>query len=200
MSCVPDTRTSLVFRVRNPQDAEAWREFLRLYGPLIYRYGRRHGLQDADAVDFMQRVLLAVSGAIRRLEYDSQRGLFRGWLFAVVRQQFTHWLREGQRWRNGLAAAEMAHQLNQPPDQETQAAWDEDFQAQLLRFAADNVRRLVNERHWDAFWRTAVENQKAPAVAAQLGMSIGAVYTARSRILQRIRDEVQRLDHDHQAT
>ena len=198
MSCVPETRTSLVFRVRNPEDAEAWREFLRLYGPLIYRFGRRQGLQDADAVDFMQRVLLAVSGAIRRLEYDSQRGLFRGWLFAVVRQQFTHWLREGQRWRHGLEAAQQAQQMADASERD-QAAWNEDCEAQLMRCAADNVRRLVNDRHWEAFWLTAVEGKKSPAVAEQLGLTVGAVYTARSRILQRIREEVQRLDHGDES-
>src|SRR4051812_6255523 len=81
----PETQPSLLVRIRDAQDRDAWRLFVDLYGPVIYRYGRKRGMQDADAADLTQTVLQAVSGAIHRLEYDPARGNFRGWLFAIVR-------------------------------------------------------------------------------------------------------------------
>src|SRR5688500_9018981 len=93
----PFTRPSLLIRIRNPQDEEAWREFVDLYGPLVYRFGRKHGLQDADAADLTQFVMHAVSRSVKRLDYDAARGTFRGWLFTVVRFQLAKFLRRRRR-------------------------------------------------------------------------------------------------------
>ena len=71
------TRPSLLVRIRDPKDQQAWRAFLDLYAPLIYGFGRKSGLQDADSADLTQIVLQAVSSSIGRLEYDSEKGTFR---------------------------------------------------------------------------------------------------------------------------
>ncbi|HEV3259784.1 MAG TPA: sigma-70 family RNA polymerase sigma factor, partial [Gemmataceae bacterium] len=84
MAELPTTRPSLLVRLRDARDIEAWRQFVQLYGPVVYAYGRRRGLQDADAADLTQEVLRAVSTAVTRLEYDRQRGSFGGWLFTVA--------------------------------------------------------------------------------------------------------------------
>src|SRR6476659_5999706 len=89
MAEIPPTRASLVLRLRDPRDEAAWREFVDLYGPLVYGFLRKQGLQDADAADLGQEVLGAVAGAVGRLEYDPQRGSFRNWLFTVVRRSLT---------------------------------------------------------------------------------------------------------------
>src|SRR5215470_1143371 len=81
------TRPSLLIRIRDPGDAEAWGQFVALYGPLIYQFARKQGLQDADAADLTQIVLQAVIDAMKRLDYDPERGSFRGWLYKVVRNQ-----------------------------------------------------------------------------------------------------------------
>src|SRR5262245_66565237 len=78
------TRPSLLVRLRDADDREAWGQFGTVYVPLIYGYARKHGLQDADAADLTQEVMRRVAGAIRSLEYDPRRGTFRGWLFTVV--------------------------------------------------------------------------------------------------------------------
>ena len=83
----PATRASLLVRLRDANDAEAWREFARLYAPVIYGFARKRGLQDADAADLMQEVLRSVSTAMGRLDYDAVRGTFRGWLFGICRNK-----------------------------------------------------------------------------------------------------------------
>jgi RNA polymerase sigma-70 factor (ECF subfamily) len=91
MAEFPPTRASLLLRLRDPRDGEAWTEFVDLYAPLVYGYLRRQGLQDADAADLTQEVLTAVAGAIGRLEYDPARGAYRNWLFTLVRRQLSNW-------------------------------------------------------------------------------------------------------------
>src|SRR3974390_3545048 len=88
----PVTRASLLVRLREGHDADAWQEFVRLYAPVIYGFARRRGLQDADAADLMQDVLRSVAGAAGRLAYDPRRGTFRGWLFTVTRNKLFNFL------------------------------------------------------------------------------------------------------------
>jgi RNA polymerase sigma-70 factor (ECF subfamily) len=87
MADSPTTRPSLLVRIRDPQDSQAWTQFVEVYAPLVYGFARKHGLQDADAADVTQDVLRAVAGAAGRLEYDPQRGSFRGWLLTIVRNK-----------------------------------------------------------------------------------------------------------------
>src|SRR5213075_829282 len=77
----PLTRASLLVQIRDGSNHVAWQEFANLYGPVVYGFARKRGLQDADAADLMQDVLRSVSSAMHRLEYDPVRGAFRGWLF-----------------------------------------------------------------------------------------------------------------------
>src|SRR5438270_7260333 len=88
----PATRASLLVRLRDPHDKEAWGQFVQLYAPVIYGFARKRGLQDADAADLMQEVLRSVSRAAGRLEYDPSRGSFRGWLFTITRNKVFNFL------------------------------------------------------------------------------------------------------------
>jgi hypothetical protein len=82
----PVTRPSLLVRIRDSRDAQAWCQFVDIYAPLIHGYARKHGLQDADAADLTEDVLGIVARSIPKLEYDPKRGSFRGWLFTIVRK------------------------------------------------------------------------------------------------------------------
>src|SRR6476619_907429 len=88
----PLTRASLLVQIRTGSNHVAWQEFVKLYGPVIYGFARKRGLQDADAADLMQDVLRSVSTAIGRLEYDPHHGTFRGWLFTITRNKIFNFL------------------------------------------------------------------------------------------------------------
>src|SRR6266404_5901544 len=97
MTATPTTRASLLFRLRDSQDHEAWVEFVSLYEPVAYRLLRRHGLQDADAREVMQDLFMAVSRSIDRWDPAKERGSFRGWLWRVARNLVINWLKHRER-------------------------------------------------------------------------------------------------------
>jgi RNA polymerase sigma-70 factor (ECF subfamily) len=186
------TRPSLLVRVRDPRDQEAWRTFLDLYAPLIYGFGRKSGLQDADAADLTQTVLTAVSTSIGRLEYEPDKGTFRGWLFGVARNQLGKW-RRSQRQPAASGDTLDRERLAEHPAPEANDWWEHEYKRQCFLVAAERVRPLVNDVSWQSFWRTAVEGQAAAEVAAQLQLSVGALYTAKSRVLALVKKEIQAL-------
>lgn len=187
------TRPSLLVRLRDPQDREAWRAFLDLYAPLVYGFGRKSGLQDADAADLTQIVLQAVSTSIGRLDYDPKKGTFRGWLFGVTRNQLGKW-RRSQRNPQGVGDTENLRQLAAHPAPHDAADWWEtEYNRQCFLVAAQRVRPQVNKESWHAFWKTAVEGRAASDVADELNLKLGALYTAKSRVLALIKKEIQTL-------
>jgi RNA polymerase sigma-70 factor (ECF subfamily) len=186
MGKIPATRASLLLRLRDPENEVAWREFIGLYGPLIYGYARKQGLQDADAADLSQEVLGSVAGAIGRLDYDPARGAFRNWLFTVVRRRLSTWRRRRRNEPGATIPGILEH--CPAPDE---AWWEVEWEQQLFRWACHEVRREVTERSWEAFWRTAIDAQSGAEVAAALEMSVAAVYGARSRIVARLKELVK---------
>jgi RNA polymerase sigma-70 factor (ECF subfamily) len=194
MSGSPTTRFSLVARLRDVRDAEAWAEFVELYAPLVYRLARRHGLQDADAADLTQDVLRAAVAALPRFAYDPGRGTFRGWLFTVARNRLRQLARARRRQpQTGGGAADEVLSRQPLPEED---AWEREYQERLFEWAAERVRGQLRPSTWQAFWRTAVEGQDVREVGAALGMSPGAVYIARTRALARLRAEVRRVEDE----
>src|SRR5436309_9644359 len=92
----PPTSASLLVRIRDGRDQEAWRQFVKVYAPVVYGFARKRGLQDADAADVMQDVLRRVAGAASRLNYDPARRSFRGWLYTVARNKIFSFLEAGR--------------------------------------------------------------------------------------------------------
>ncbi|HVK15621.1 MAG TPA: sigma-70 family RNA polymerase sigma factor [Fimbriiglobus sp.] len=197
----PLTRVTLLNRLKDGADADAWHEFVHLYGPVVYGFARKRGLQDADAADLMQEVLRSVARNAVRMEYDPKRGTFRGWLYTVTRNKIYNFL-NGQRNRpraTGDAAAQ--ERLDSIADRTTDRDddWELEYQRRLSAQAMDLVRGEFQPNTWQAFWRTAVEGRAAQEVGGELKMTPGAVYVAKSRVLARLREEVQKLQAEAEA-
>jgi RNA polymerase sigma-70 factor (ECF subfamily) len=194
----PTTHPSLLVRLRDRGDREAWGQFIQVYGPLVYGFARKQGLQDADAADLMQETLRVVAGAVRGLEYDPRRGRFRGWLFAVVRNQLLRFRSRQDRAGRGTGDTSAHARLREvaDPGADPSAVWDQDYQRRTFAWAAEKVRDQVQPATWQAFWQTAVEGKSGQEVAASLGLSVAAVYLAKSRVMARLKEQVRLLAGD----
>lgn len=191
----PATRPTLLLRLRDSQDVPAWTDFVQVYAPLIRRYALRHGLQDADADDVTQEVLRCVAEAIGHWDYDPRAGKFRSWLFTIARNQLVNCAQRRRRQPRATGDTGVQELLENLPaaEEEDSAFWDLEYERQLFRWAAEQVRMQFSDPHWQAFWRTAVEQQEASQVAAALRMSVGAVYVAKSRVLAQLRQKIEEL-------
>lgn len=188
------TQPTLLVRVRDARDGEAWGRFVDAYAPLVYGYCARRGLQPADAADVAQDVMRAVAAAIPQFEYDPAKGSFRDWLFAVTRSKLnTHLSRRGRHPR-GSGETAVQELLEAQPGPAESAEWDRSWQQQAFDWAAAQVKGEFQPATWRAFWATAVEGRPAAVVAAELKLTPGAVYIARSRVLKRIRAAVEEID------
>src|SRR5690242_16329762 len=157
MTAPPLTRASLLVRLRDPNDADAWKEFVRLYASVIYGFARKRGLQDADAADLMQEVLRSVAGAVGRLEYDPSKGTFRGWLYSITRNKIYSFLEARQRHVRGTGDTNAHQRLEEQPNREVEADdWDQEYERKTFRWAADRVKGEFQPTTWEAFWLTAV--------------------------------------------
>ena len=195
MANSPPTRASLLVRLRDPRDGDAWSEFVDLYAPLVYRFGCKQGLQDADAADLAQDTLRAVAGAIGKFEYDPRHGSFRGWLFTIVRNRLRDFLEKRGRQERGSGDTAMLDRLEQQPDchDELSNEWDREYERQLLLTAAERLRGEFAEKTWRAFWRTTVDGASGKDAAQTLDMPVAAVYLAKSRVMARLKEEIRRL-------
>ncbi len=183
----PETRQSLIARLHNAGDAAAWVEFCAIYEPTTYRIARKYGLQDADAREVTQEVLLLVSRKIQAFDV-SRDGRFRGWLACIARNAAVDLLR--RRKSPAVGGSDFTRRLSEVPNQISNRDSDEfetEARRQQFRWAADQVRHLVNAKTWQAFWLSAVEGKPGEQVAKQLGMTVGAVYVARCRTLARVK-------------
>jgi RNA polymerase sigma-70 factor (ECF subfamily) len=204
MSDPPPTRPSLLVRIRDARDGVAWGEFVDIYGPLVYDYGRRRGLQDADAADLTQDVLRAVAATAERFAYDPARGAFRSWLFTVTRTKLLDSVRRQRPGDRGTGDTNVHKHLEAKDAGYSEDAsageegieWDRAFGQRLLDWAAEQIRSEFRPTTWRAFWLCAVEGCAPREASASLGMSIGAVYAAKCRVLARLREEIARARRD----
>lgn len=195
MSESPPTRATLLLRLRDGGDTDAWSQFVRDYGPMLYRFVRSRGLQDADAADVVQDVMRSVGTAIGRLEYEKEKGGFRAWLFTITRNKLYTFFEK--RERQGISGNDTAQleRLQQIGDEhnELDEQWEREHQRQLAEQAMSALKPTVEAKTWAAFELTAVDGQSAAEVGRRLEMSKGAVYVARSRVTAKLRDEIERL-------
>jgi RNA polymerase sigma-70 factor (ECF subfamily) len=196
---LPETRHSLFVRLQDAGNHDAWREFLQIYEPAVYRFARRRGLQDADARELAQEVLTRVVQLLPTWDRDPARGTFRCWLFTVARRRVIDVWRETSRRRSSLAGDLESGFLNNVAMDPPAEDFDIELRRQTIRSAAERIRSEFQERTWLAFWRTSIEGEPIERTSRELGLSIGGVYAARSRVLARLKEFAQRMWADWES-
>lgn len=196
MALWPETQATLIARLQGADDQRTWDAFVTLYRPAIYRFARGQGLQDADAQDVTQKVLLAVAQAVETWEPDTRRGKFRAWLAQITRNAVINIVTRDAR-RRGSGSTSVAELLEAvPAASQADDDWRKEQQIQRYRAAAEIVRPKCSQAIWDAFWLTTVQGVTIHDAARQLGVTIGVVYAARSRVLKRLRAATEQMEQE----
>ena len=180
------TPSSLLERLRQPFEPDAWARFVSLYAPLIFSWGRRAGLQEPDAADLAQEVFVTLLRVLPTFTYDRHKS-FRRWLRTVTLNQ---WRNTRKQWdRRALCGQGGALDQAAGPD-DLEVLWEAEYQQFLANRALSVMRSDFQETTWRACWETVVAGRPAASVAAELGLTVGAVYAAKFRVLERLRHEL----------
>ena len=196
------TRESLVARLVNLDDRARWQEFFETYWRLIYRVARKAGLTDAEAQDVVQETVITVAKNISK--YEREAGSFKGWLLRITRWRIVDQLRNRApeaarsrtRTRGGTATIE---RVPDPDGIDLDAAWQEEWQGNLLAAAIERVKRKVDARHFQIFDCAVLKEWSAAKVAKELRVNIAQVYLVKHRIARMLRREVKAIEHSPEA-
>lgn len=180
---MPTTSTTLLTRVRERSDAAAWDRFVQLYTPLLFYCCRRTGLTEDEAADTVQDVFVVLLDTLPTFQYAAG-GSFRGWLRTLTLNK----CRERHRQRREQAVGGSAACADRLNDSDLDDLWEAEYRQYLVARALDVMRAEFEPTTWQACWQTTVEDRPASEVAAELGLSVNAVYLARSRVLRRLRE------------
>jgi len=183
-----DTPATLLHRLCGEPAAGDWERFVRLFTPLLMRWARRLRATDAEAEDLLQELFVVLIRKLPEFRYDASRS-FRAWLWTVFRHAALAWRKRQP--RAGPALEQIAELSS--PDSLAEATEDE-----YRRYLVGRIMQLVQTDFppttWQIFQRLAIEGQSGASVAGEFGVSVNAVYLARSRVLARLREELAGLD------
>ena len=190
---VPDelpTSATLLRRLRDPGDRDAWASFAESYGKRIYAWCRRWQLQEADAEDVTQGLLVKIPTKMRSFSYDPKVGSFRAWLKTVVRHALTDFVRSQERaGKTSYAPLESVE-----AEQDLMKELDERFEREVLEEAMSRVEPRVSKATWQSFRLTAIELLPGKEVAARLKIPVAHVYVYKQRVQDMLRAEIHKLD------
>jgi RNA polymerase sigma-70 factor (ECF subfamily) len=183
--------SSLLVQLRR-NDPEAWTRLTRIFGPLVYHWCRRAGCGPNDSADITQEVFRTVSGSLPSFSYDRPDDTFRGWLATITRHKIIDQRRRQQRQVRAEGGSDFHHWLQRQVDTTTddgELTWVDESadRAAVVRRASEQIQGEFELRTWQMFWRTAVEDESPADVARDFGVSVHAVYKAKSRVMQRLR-------------
>ncbi len=197
MSLSPETRASLLVRLRDHADDAAWCEFVEVYRPVICRLAKHKGMQNADVEDLSQQVLFSVAKSIDRWESDPQRARFRTWLRRVANNAILNALARGAPDR-GSGKSDVHNLLVEQPARNApdSALVQLEVRRETLRWAAKQIRDEFQAATWNAFWLTTAEGMPVDEAARKLNKTLGSVYAARSRVMRRLKEKVEEFEDD----
>lgn len=188
--------SSLLQRIRAGEQ-DAWRRLVGLFGPVVYRWSREFGVQAADAADVVQEVFRTVAAHAERFHRDSKEDTFRGWLWTITRNKARDHFRTRRSQPSALGGTDAQEHLLQVPEGSSERLSGATYPlpgknetAELARRALEMIRAEFEDRTWQAFARTTLDRRSPAEVGEELGMSVAAVYQAKSRVMRRIRREL----------
>lgn len=184
------TSLSLLQRARN-RDNEAWQRLYYLYRPLVVYWCLYWHVRPADAEDVVQEVFRAAAASLENFRRDQAGDTFRGWLRGITHNRVLMHFRTAQRHPHGAGGSDAQKWMQEQSDPLSADADDSAEQiSSLYTRALELVRAEFEDKTWQMFWRTVVENQLPAVVASELGVSPAAVRQAKSRVLRRLKEEV----------
>jgi RNA polymerase sigma-70 factor (ECF subfamily) len=190
-----ETSLSLLHRLRHSPQDDGWSRLADLYTPLIHTWLRRYEVQESDAHDLVQEVLLAVSKDIGAFEHRGQPGAFRGWLKTILLNRLRKFWRARDRQPQARGDSDIEAKLAQldDPASELSQIWNREHDQYVLRQLLALAEPHFDPKTWKAFCRVALDGRKADMVAQELGISKNAVIVAKCRVLNRLRQEAEGL-------
>jgi RNA polymerase sigma-70 factor (ECF subfamily) len=193
------TRYSLLSRLQNWDDHDSWKDFFDTYWRLIYAVALKSGLTEAEAQDVVQETIISVSRNIQKFKRDRKLGSFKGWLRNLTRWRIADQLRK----RTRVAPEEMEVAGHDSAAWDTarisdnakeESVWENEWRANLMKVALENVKRRVKEEHYQMFDFYVVKQWPVARVARTLGVSVGQIYLAKFRVGALIKKEIRRLE------
>ena len=199
------TRLSLLERLRDSGDSDAWAVFYRHYSPLICSFTRKRGCSEQLSNDILQESMVTLMRALPRFQYDPKKGKFRSFLLKIVHNNMVNAFRREQKYstveieEGPLQRAAQENPIT--PHDDLEAAWDQEWEKHLLSLALERVRDRLNERTWRGFKMYVLENQSVEKVCKELGLNANALYQHRNRVIRMLKEEVRMVraelgDHD----
>ena len=191
---IPETRHSLLVRLAEPDDQAAWEEFVSSYQGAVFGYCTSHGLQDADAREVVQDVLMLVHQRIGQWQPSGRAKSFRLWLLRTAHHLCLKAIRDRAKIDRAVGGTSVYRQVQDLPEGATESEQQQlEWQRWAFRWGAEQIQRDVKPITWQAFWLSAVECLPPEQVASRLKMRVGTVYTSKCRVLARIRERVMQL-------
>jgi len=193
------TRRSLLSRLKDCNQQEAWREFFNIYWRLIYNVARRAGLDDQGAQDAVQETMLSVSAEMPDFRYDPSKGSFKGWLRTITRRRVADQLRKRyvrhEQDRVDAAMTSVQAEIEAESEQTPllDKMWDEQWREHLMDAAMSRVKRSVRADHYQLFELTVLKGCPLGEVAGSLGISVPMAYVIRHRIGRMLKKEIAHL-------
>lgn len=185
---VEKTSSSLLRRLRNPDDRASWGEFVSLYEPLLLRYVRKKGVGEHDAQDVVQGIFISLLRKLPTFELDRGKGRFRTWLWQVTHNAVVDWARARKRIKS---AEDKVREDWKETDREPDRDWDEELQKRVLEFAMQKVKEQTNPPTWACFEEHLLKGRPGAVVGADLGFPANTVYVYAARVMARVREQCE---------
>ena len=183
----PETRHSLIVRLKDARNDRAWTEFVCAYEPFLSRLVRKQGTPDRHVADVTQQILIAIAKSVEGWKADGKTASFRRWLGCVARNVVIKFMVRERKEITGQGGSDFLTVLEEAVDSSVDADLQRQYEQELILWAAERVRSEFRESSWRAFCETEVAGRSTADVAKELGVSSGSVYMSRSRIFARIR-------------